>query len=186
MSQKPRSDSKLKTLPDERQEEIAEYASRHSLAETVAWLREDGISVAPSTLSEFLRDYRLSRQFSVFEKSSLQMIELLRKKRPELPESELQGYASEFFQLQALQMNDPKTFLAFSTARFDAEMEKEKLRIKQEELALAKAKYQRETCELFLQWFEDKRAKEAAASGVSNAEKIERLGQLMFGEGWNR
>ena len=40
------------------------------------------------------------------------------------------------------------------------------------------------TCEAFLKWFADKRAREIVEGSGSNAEKIERLGQAMFGEDW--
>lgn len=45
-------------------------------------------------------------------------------------------------------------------------------------------KFQRETCALFMKWAADKRASEIANSTATNADKIERLGQLMFGEDW--
>lgn len=51
-------------------------------------------------------------------------------------------------------------------------------------LALQEQKFQRDTCALFIRWNEDARAREIAAAGIDNAEKIERLGQLMFGEDW--
>lgn len=59
-----------------------------------------------------------------------------------------------------------------------------KLKQKDEELALAREKFQRDTAALFIKWCEDKRALEAATGGGDNSEKIERLGQLMFGEDW--
>jgi hypothetical protein len=55
---------------------------------------------------------------------------------------------------------------------------------KDEEIALAREKFQRETCALFLKWHADQHANELANADTSNAEKIERLGQLMFGETW--
>lgn len=45
-------------------------------------------------------------------------------------------------------------------------------------------KFMRETPEMFLKWYADRRAGEIANSTASNADKIERLGQLMFGEDW--
>jgi hypothetical protein len=63
-------------------------------------------------------------------------------------------------------------------------LEKIKVSQKGEELALAREKYQRETCELFLKWHADKRAGELAGADISNADKIEKLGQLMFGDTW--
>lgn len=56
--------------------------------------------------------------------------------------------------------------------------------IKAAELRLAEERFKRETCELFLAWQADERAKEIAAGGASQAEKIEALGQLMFGDTW--
>ena len=49
---------------------------------------------------------------------------------------------------------------------------------------LNKKKFQRTTCELFLKWAEDDRAKKVIDGRGSNAEKIEQLGQVMFGEDW--
>ncbi len=55
---------------------------------------------------------------------------------------------------------------------------------KDEELAMAREKFQRDTCTLFLKWHEDQRAAEVAAGTGTNSDKIEALGQLMFGETW--
>lgn len=63
-------------------------------------------------------------------------------------------------------------------------LEKKKISQKAEEISLAREKYQRETCELFLKWHADKNANDLATADISNADKIERLGQLMFGETW--
>ena len=49
---------------------------------------------------------------------------------------------------------------------------------------LARQKFQRDTCELFLKWSADQRAKDIANSPQTNSQKIERLGELMFGEDW--
>jgi hypothetical protein len=54
------------------------------------------------------------------------------------------------------------------------------------ELALSETKFQRETCELFLKWSSDNRAREIAESPRSNAEKIEALGETMFGDLWRK
>lgn len=64
------------------------------------------------------------------------------------------------------------------------EINRKRIEQKDEEIALARATFQRQTCELFLKWYEDKRAVEAAAGAGDNSSKIERLGQLMFGEDW--
>lgn len=64
------------------------------------------------------------------------------------------------------------------------ELEKIRLRQKDEALLIEKKKFQRTTCELFLKWFDEKSARDIAKSGLSNAEKIETLGKAMFGEDW--
>lgn len=55
---------------------------------------------------------------------------------------------------------------------------------KDEQIALDKKKFQRTTAELFLKFYEDKRAKEIVESRSTNAEKLELVGQAMFGEDW--
>ncbi|HUB67463.1 MAG TPA: hypothetical protein VL981_08270 [Candidatus Methylacidiphilales bacterium] len=53
-----------------------------------------------------------------------------------------------------------------------------------EKLDLERKKFQRETCALFLQWYDDKKAREIVESSGGNAEKIEQLGRAIFGEDW--
>lgn len=64
------------------------------------------------------------------------------------------------------------------------DQDKLKLEQKREELALAREKFQRDTCELFIRWATDQRATELATSNTSHADKIAALGQLMFGDDW--
>jgi hypothetical protein len=66
-----------------------------------------------------------------------------------------------------------------------ADLDREKLKRKDEEIALAKKKFQRETGELFIKWHEDKRAKDILGQNSSHAEKLNRIGELMFGADWN-
>ena len=72
------------------------------------------------------------------------------------------------------------------TEQKDVSLGLEKIKVSQkgEEISLAREKYQRETCELFLKWHADKHANELASADTSNADKIEKLGQLMFGDTW--
>jgi hypothetical protein len=53
-----------------------------------------------------------------------------------------------------------------------------------QKLDLDKKRFQRQTCELFLKWAADDRAKKVIDSRDSNSDKIEQLGQVMFGEDW--
>jgi len=55
----------------------------------------------------------------------------------------------------------------------------------QANLALQRRRFQRESCELFVKWYEDTRVAEiAGAKGLGSAEKVEQLGQIIFGEDW--
>ncbi len=56
--------------------------------------------------------------------------------------------------------------------------------IAEEALGIAKKKFQRDTCELFLKWYEDRRAADIAASPADASEKMELLGKLIFKEDW--
>lgn len=183
-TKKPRADSVLKTLPEERQEAIADYLRSHSLAETRDWLKGDGLKTSLTGLSEFFSWYQLRKQFSAFSSNAEEMVALLRQDRPELSEAKLQEYANSFFQLQALQTQNLGHYVKLSSARHRATMSEKNYQLKKAELELNVAKFQRETCELFLSWYADQRAKDIAGASLGNAEKIEALGQLMFGDLW--
>ncbi len=57
-----------------------------------------------------------------------------------------------------------------------------KLSQRDQELALDREKFQRETCETFLTWYADQRAREIADSDAPNADKIARLRQTYFAD----
>ena len=188
---KPRSDARLQTLPRERQEAIADYARDHSIRETVAWLKEDGLDTSRTALSRFLSWWRLQEQFREDEATTEALLEQLRKEGSGLSEEQLDELGQRTFSLLAIRREDPDTFVKVRSARSKAVLEQEKLKLRREAekrlgegLKLQREKFQRETAELYLKWAADKKAREIASSPASNAEKIERLGQLMFGETW--
>lgn len=53
-----------------------------------------------------------------------------------------------------------------------------------ENLKLEKQKFQRTTCELFLKWRDDRRATEIADGPGTSDDKVNALGQAMFGDLW--
>ena len=71
-------------------------------------------------------------------------------------------------------------------AQHRAGIDQAKLRQKDQELALARERFQRDTCELFVKWATDQRALQLAAAPLSNETKIEEMGKLMFGELWEK
>lgn len=191
LEKKPRCDSRLKNLPEERQGEIADYAAEHGLVKCAAWLRDDGVATSKSALGEFLGWLQLRGQFREDESTAESLVEQLKKEVPALSEEQLDEMGQRTFSLLSIRRQDLGGFVKVRSARSKAVLEREKLKLRevaekrlQESLGLQREKFQRETCELFLKWAEDKRAKGIVEKGVSNAEKIERLGELMFGEDW--
>lgn len=168
---KPRPDSRLKTLPEERQEQIAEFAKTHSLLEVVAWLKEDGLVTSQAALSGFLSWYALRDQLKRNESTVESVLEQLKKTNPEMTETQLFAAGQSFFSALAIETQDAKTW-----------KRTQDLRIKQEVLKLEEQKFQRETCELFLKWWADQQARDVVESKATNSEKIERLRQLMFSD----
>ncbi len=53
------------------------------------------------------------------------------------------------------------------------------------QLALEREKFQRTTCELFIKWYDSEQARRIASSPASYADKVDQLGQQMWGDLWN-
>lgn len=111
MNKKPRSDSPLKTLPEARQADIAEYLAAHSLAETVAWLKEDGIKTSIASLSEFGSWYALRRQLSRNEQTVETLLAEYVKSDPNLSPEKIQAMGQAFFSAMSLAQQDPESWV---------------------------------------------------------------------------
>lgn len=168
---KPRSDSKLKTLPEDRQAAIAEFARGNSLAATVAWLKEDGLTTSSAAVSEWLSWFLLRQQLARNGSTVETLLEQLKCDRPDLSEEQLTAAGQAFFGALAIEQRDAKSWKRIQDVR-----------IKGKALELEEKKFQVQTCELFLKWCEDQRAKEIVDGKAANSEKIEALRQLMFGD----
>ena len=68
------------------------------------------------------------------------------------------------------------------TAALRARTDDKRLGIQEQSLALERAKFQRQTAELFLKFYADKRAQEIAEGKGTKSVKIDQLRQMMFGE----
>ena len=170
---KPRADSVLKTLPPERQATIAEYLREHTLTDTRKWLAADGLKTSEAALSGFLSWYSLQQQLVNNETTVAQVLEDLKRNDPTMSEGQLAQAGQMFFSALAIQQQDSLTWKRIQDAKL-------KLGV----LELNRQKFQRDTVELFLKWNADKTAKEIASSNSTHADKIEQLGQAMFGEDW--
>ncbi|HWD20502.1 MAG TPA: hypothetical protein VHB20_14615 [Verrucomicrobiae bacterium] len=174
---KPRSDSKLKNLPPERQAAIAARLGAggpdSSLQAVCNWLREDGVETSTGALSQFYSWWQLRRQCEQNEAAVEGLLESVKELGITATSEQLQALGQAFFTKKAIEQQDSKQW-------FNAQ----RLALKKEELLIDRQKFQRETCQLFLEWAEDQRARDIAAGAASNSEKIAKLGELMFGEDW--
>jgi hypothetical protein len=178
-----RADSRLKRLPEARQAQIIEMMKAPGMTQTKvrAELAKDGLKTSEPALSEFFSWWHRQQQFRQASDFSEDFQQLLKKADPQLSDEQLQEYGQRVFQMHALQLAqaDPEA-AALIWHRT------QKLNLQAEIVKLEQQKFQRETCALFLKWAEDQRAKDIAASGgISQAEKIAQLGQLMFGDTWD-
>jgi hypothetical protein len=140
MNRKPRADSVLATLPEERQDAIAELCRTKTLDEVVQELKADGVRTSRSRLSVWLSSWSLKQAFRHAENSTDEFQKFLEQKWPQLDPAELDHRASLFFQAEAMKAGDPETYLAFASARQKAKMDAAKLEQKERSLQLDERK----------------------------------------------
>jgi len=161
------------------------------------WLTAHGV---PDVNAQNLTDYRKSRHYQdwLAEEAEIERDRAGIENAMRLAES-MGGSASE--QLTRVlagklftfsrEVGDPTELKALVGA-FSAITDAERLQLqrrqtdqKDEALDLARKKFQRETCELFVRYVADKQAVQIAAdSTLGNDAKIELLGQMLFKENW--
>lgn len=188
MPAKIRRDAKLMSLPPERQAEVIAIATESGITrKTLDRLRDElGIVIGSAqTLSKFWHWYhspmqRIEREMTARGSMTEFIVEKLRASKQGYTDEELFQFGQRMFAERAIALENQAEWVTTQSAARD----KEKVALKKEEVGLATQKFRRETCELFLKWYEQKQAQDIAASGATHSEKIERLGQLMFGEGW--
>jgi hypothetical protein len=164
---KTRAASVLGRLPRERQEEIAAHAREHSLADTVSWLRQDGIATSKTALGNWLQAWAMSEVFRICASDAENFMAHIKTRRPELPESEVEAMGNDFFQLQAIKTQNPDLFLAFRQARTKAEIERAKIALAERRVALLEAKAAQAD-----------KAKVVAESNLTPEEKLRQMKQI--------
>ena len=128
---KTRADSTLGSLPQERQAAIADYAFAHSLAETVEWLRQDGIRTSSAALSVWLSSYRLAQQLRANESTVEKLLEEFKRAKPDATPEEIRAAGQSFFSALALQQQDPKIWAmtqSLALKREELEFDREKFK----------------------------------------------------------
>ena len=94
--------------------------------------------------------------------------------------------------MEALEMATDEDFIKLSqaltglsmaeTTALRAQIDQGRLGVQRDSLALEQKKFERQTSELFLKWYGNKRAEEIVNSKGDKDSKIEQIRQLMFGE----
>lgn len=175
-SRNPRADAKLKRLPEEVQAHIAELCTKPGVTQRsiLDWIeKECDVKSSPAALSEWLSWYSARAEARASEARVMAFLDEERQLHPELSDAELFAKGQRMFSLLAIATQDP---LAWTRVQ--------KVTVLRDVGELERQKFQRQTCELFVKWAADQRAKDISSSSSTNAEKIEALGQLMFGESW--
>ena len=196
MERKTRSDAKLGTLPEDRQSVIADYARTHSLAETLAWLRADGLQTSEGALSTWLSSYRLSQRLGRNESTVETLLRQLQTTRPDWTADQLHSAGQAFFSALAIDEQDADVWTATQRLNLDREsaktrfeFEREKIELRKqaearspEKLQFEREKWITESCRKILAAATDQRAKDIAELSVSNEEKIKLLRQTYFAD----
>ena len=133
---KPRSDSALKTLPEERQAEIAALLATRSLADVRGILREQGLETSIGALSEFGSWYRLRESLRRREERVAELLERLKAEDPAVPEEKLFALGQSMFAALSIAEEDGRTWV--STQRLA--LERERLALDQRKVAILEQK----------------------------------------------
>lgn len=127
-----------------------------------------------ATLSNIRDRLEMEEDFQANEQTVDSVLAAEREANPDITQEQLDRIGLKLFTTLSIRRRDTKSFVSLQRSQKE-----------RESLKLDQARFRRETCELFLQWAADQRARDIAASPTSNAEKIQQLGALMFGEDWD-
>lgn len=194
---KPRSDSKLKMLPDYVQEQLyAKLEAGASYATALDWLYMDfEVSSSLPALSAWYSWYRTQERLRAAQDASEALIERLAQDGIKLDSAKHAEIADAIFLSEATVSGDEKAYalirnIMVAQQRADGEeknreISRQRLATVEAELRLKEKKFERDSCELFLKWVEDEEARSIALGAGSQSEKIEALGRKMFGDDWD-
>ena len=143
------------------------------------WLDGYGIKASSNALQTFYHSLDMRLRYA-----SLQAAQLSEEKTPgDIEAKTKERIAQTMFELAYLPLAENQK-LQLIALQQNKEGMQGTYELKKAKLDLDRQKFQRLTVKNFLDWYEDKTAREIATSNLSQADKIERLGQAMFGEDW--
>ncbi len=141
---KPRSDSKLKTLPEDRQEQVIAWTKAPKTEDGPGGLQHareqlaaDGIKVSLRALSEFVSWYQLQQRFASASSRAQQIEELLRKKRPDMQPEQIREMGQALFTLEAVDAGDAATFVNLESLKLAQDSAKTRFALEEQKLKLA-------------------------------------------------
>lgn len=133
---KPRSDSALKTLPEERQAEIGQLLASRSLADVRGILAEQGITTSEAALSEFWSWYQLRAALRRREDRVSELVEQMKQEDPGLPQDRLFALGQSLFGALSIAEEDGRTWV--NTQRLA--LDRDRLALDQRKVALLESK----------------------------------------------
>lgn len=187
--------AKLKRADQLDQFYIWVYGEHPGYEQIAIWLEERNLPHSDGAIHTLLSVHSIKWRVEQAELRAAATAQSLPENTDELIRRQLK--AKEF----DLAFADLSTKDALSVLRFDldkqsakgtAALEKAKLALKRESedrareaLDLQRKKFQRDTCKLFIEWAQDKRAQKIAnAPDLGNEARVEQLGKLIFKEDW--
>jgi len=139
---KPRADSPLKTLPEPRQDEIAEYLREHTLKDTRAWLAQDGFKTSITALSLFGTWHATRRQLARNDATVQALLQDLKTANPDWTPDQINQAGQAFFTALAIQQQDPRGWAsaqAIALKRSEQQLNREKFEHLKSKAAQAEA-----------------------------------------------
>lgn len=184
---KPRSDSPLRMLPEDRQAEVLAYLEGHSVAETVKWLAQDGFKASSGALSEWRSWYLLRQSYKETKSDVETILDNIRRnaeaKGETVSEEELFSYGQETFAVLALKGKDAKEWARIQSLGLEGKrisgLER-RVKVAEEALALAEQKFQFDAATECLKKLPTLRSI-ATKPGLDQKEKVRQIRLALFG-----
>jgi hypothetical protein len=128
----PRSDSILRNLPEERQDEILGYCEAHTQKETLEWLATEDISISRAALSDWRGWYLARKAYKEREARIMAFMAAYKERDPSLTKRALAEMGEFLFNTLAIEREDVKTWSAAQQVqikRDDCKLRGKKMRL---------------------------------------------------------
>jgi hypothetical protein len=186
MAKLPRSDAKLKQLPEETQQrvfdrvlELKRGGGRQN--DAIPWIKaEFGVTTSAGALSDFLGWFAARIEARADEQRVEAFLDEERQLHPEISDAELFARGQRAFSLLAIARQDPKQWTSVQQIALNkgaGELNREKLKRKDQELALEREKWNQKLAEIADQKRRIESALKTARTGGLSAEALREIEQ---------